>query len=136
MPRKAPFNDDKPTNIVITGGAQGIGLELAKLFIERSPRMGVHLFLVDIRADLLAELQLDENKNKVTAIVADLGNEEDLEKAWIQIISKCNGQVHILVNNAARVQGKRFSEMSIADFKQSISVNLVAYVHLTKLFLS
>ena len=33
------------------------------------------------------------------------------------------------------MQGKRFSEMTIEDFKESIQVNLLAYVHLAKLFL-
>ena len=44
-------------------------------------------------------------------------------------------QIDILVNNAARVLGKRFADMQISEFRESISINLLAYVHLAKLFL-
>ena len=52
-PRKDPFDASKPTNIVITGAAQGIGLELAKLFLSSNPQNSVNLFLVDKEKDLL-----------------------------------------------------------------------------------
>ena len=41
----------------------------------------------------------------------------------------------ILINNAARVQGKRLKDMNMDDFRKSIETNLLAYVHLSKLFL-
>ena len=52
-PRKDPFDAAKPTNVVITGAAQGIGLELAKLFLSSNPQNSVNLFLIDKEKDLL-----------------------------------------------------------------------------------
>ena len=53
---------------------------------------------------------------------------------WAQVISRYS-KVDILINNAAHVHGKKFKDMHISEFRKTISVNLLAYVHLAKLFL-
>ena len=70
----------------------------------------------------------------IKIIKYDLSKSEDIEVMWKQIITQCK-RVDILVNNAARVQGKRLKDMSMDDFRKSIETNLLAYVHLSKLFL-
>jgi len=56
---KKRFTSENPTNILITGGAQGLGKLLAEQFIRRSEIGSVNLIVVDIRADLKAQLVKD-----------------------------------------------------------------------------
>ena len=67
---------------------------------------------------------------------ADLSKEDEIDNLWRKIIDISPGhKVDILVNNAARVLGKKLKDMEVREFRESISVNLLAYVHLAKLFL-
>jgi short-subunit dehydrogenase len=47
-----------------------------------------------------------------------------------------HGPIHLLINNAARMLGKPFKELSVESFKMTMDINFMAYVQLTKLFLS
>ena len=102
----------------------------------RNERGSVKLYLIDIRADLIDKSSLEAlgGSDNCTIIKADLSKEEEVEAAWNQIISTCK-RVDILINNAARVQGKKLKDMDMHEFRKSISINLLAYVHLAKLFL-
>ena len=51
---KKRFTPEKCTNVMITGGAQGLGKLLAEQFIRRHLPGSVNLIVVDIRGDLEA----------------------------------------------------------------------------------
>ena len=51
---KKRFSLERPTNIMITGGAQGLGKLLVEQFIRRSQLGSVNMIVVDIRGDLEA----------------------------------------------------------------------------------
>lgn len=53
---KKHFMPERQTNIMITGGAQGLGKLLAEQFISRSQLGSVNLIIVDIRGDLEKKL--------------------------------------------------------------------------------
>ena len=89
--------------------------------------------LVDKRDDLSETKEVTRLEN-VTLIKADLSQEAEIERMWTQVIGRYS-RVDILINNAAQVHGKKFKEMEISEFRNTISVNLLAYVHLAKLFL-
>lgn len=56
---KKRFTPECCTNIMITGGAMGLGKLLAEQFVRRNPLNSVNLIIVDIRADLEAQLKKD-----------------------------------------------------------------------------
>ena len=60
--------------------------------------------------------------------------EESVETVW-DLITKKHGPVHILINNAARVIGKRVDELTIKEFKLTMDINLHSYVNLMMLFM-
>jgi 3-oxoacyl-[acyl-carrier protein] reductase len=79
---------------VVTGGAQGFGLDVAKRFLES----GAKVFIWDIDEKLLKSAA-DEVKNpNLFYSVVDISNYQDVEKNVTDITSKTN--IDILINNA------------------------------------
>lgn len=139
---KKHFTKERCTNIMITGGAMGLGKLLAEQFVRRHERGSVNLILVDIRDDLEPQLLKDIktvagdiNFKNVHFYKANLADREQLKATWEQIV-RDHGAVHILVSNHAIVQGKRVEDHSIESFNLTMDVNFSSYVHLTLLFLA
>ena len=86
--------DFKNRTAVVTGGAQGFGLDVAKRFLES----GAKVFIWDIDEKLLKSV-VDEVKNpNLFYSVVDISNYQDVEKNVADITSKTN--IDILINNA------------------------------------
>ena len=86
--------DFKNRTAVVTGGAQGFGLDVAKRFLES----GAKVFIWDIDEKLLKSA-FDEVKNpNLFYNVVDISNYQDVEKNVADITSKSN--IDILINNA------------------------------------
>ena len=86
--------DFKNRTAVVTGGAQGFGLDVAKRFLVS----GAKVFIWDIDEKLLKSA-VDEVKNpNLFYSVVDISNYQDVEKNVVDITSKSN--IDILINNA------------------------------------
>ena len=86
--------DFKNRTAIVTGGAQGFGLDIAKRFLES----GAKVFIWDIDEKLL-NLAVDELKNpNLSYNVIDISNYQDVEKNVAKITSNTN--IDILINNA------------------------------------
>jgi 3-oxoacyl-[acyl-carrier protein] reductase len=79
---------------IITGGAQGLGLGIAKRFIES----GAEVIIWDIDKRLIKEAKQELNSNKLTLQIVDVTNFEDIKTNIDAII--INKKVDIFVNNA------------------------------------
>ena len=78
--------DFKNRTAVVTGGAQGFGLDVAKRFLES----GAKVFIWDIDEKLLKSA-FDEVKNpNLFYNVVDISNYQDVEKNVADITSKSN----------------------------------------------
>lgn len=118
MPKKK-FTKEKPTNILITGGVQGLGKLLAEKFASSSETGSVNLIVCDIRDDLAKELIEDvktASGNKTFKGIhfykTNLASSDDVELLW-KNVTKDHGEIHVLINNAARCLGKRVDELTI-----------------------
>ena len=86
--------DFKNQTAVITGGAQGFGLDIAKRFLE----CGCKVFIWDIDEKLL-KIVIDEISNpNLSYHVIDVSNYIEVEKIVREIINK--NKIDILINNA------------------------------------
>ena len=86
--------DLKNRTAVVTGGAQGFGLDIAKRFLDS----GAKVFIWDIDEKLLKSA-VEELKNpNLFYNVVDVSNYKDVEKNVTEITLKSN--IDILINNA------------------------------------
>ena len=86
--------DFKRRTAVVTGGAQGFGLDIAKRFLES----GAKVFIWDIDEKLL-NLAVEELKNpNLLSRVVDISKYQDVEKNVAEITSNTN--IDLLINNA------------------------------------
>ena len=86
--------DLKNRTAVVTGGAQGFGLDIAKRFLDS----GAKVYIWDIDEKLLKTV-VDEIKNpNLEFNVVDVADYKNVEKNTSQIIEKTN--IDILINNA------------------------------------
>jgi meso-butanediol dehydrogenase / (S,S)-butanediol dehydrogenase / diacetyl reductase len=105
---------------VVTGGARGIGLAIARWFLDR--RWGVAL--IDIDAATLA--RTDEGLNepeRVLAVHADVSQPEQVSTA-IEAVDARFGRIDALVNNAGVAVFKPILETSYAEFRHVLGTNL------------
>jgi NAD(P)-dependent dehydrogenase (short-subunit alcohol dehydrogenase family) len=102
-------------NVIVTGGAQGIGKGICKFLIES----GYTVTAIDVDAEALNEL-LDEIKT-IEIVCGDVSDEKDIQR-----IVSCfeNSELHGIVNNAAIGMNKKVSDLSREEWDRVLAVNL------------
>lgn len=120
------------TYTLITGGSEGIGLELARQFAAN----GHHLIIVARDEALLqvAKNELVQSGVEVITISKDLFGTEAPFELYEQI-NKKNLTVDILVNNAGQGVYGLFENTDIRRELEIVQLNICSLVVLTKLFL-
>jgi len=138
---KKNFISSKPTNILITGGVQGIGKLLAAKFATMHPNGEVNLIVIDIAENLAADMKRDinskfkqPNMNRIHFYKANLADAASINLLWQQIV-RDHGPIHLLVNNAARALGRKVDELTLEQVKLTMDINFHSYVQLMMLFL-
>ena len=112
--------DLKNRTAVVTGGAQGFGLDIAKRFLDS----GAKVYIWDIDEKLLKTV-IDEIKNpNLKFNVVDVADYKNVEKNTSQIIEKTN--IDILINNAGLTgpTGPLW-EYDVDTWNKIVQVNLI-----------
>ena len=79
---------------VITGGAQGFGLDIAKRFLDS----GAKVIIWDIDPKLIDEASKEINNQNLSLSIVDISDYNAVETAVINILK--NSKIDILINNA------------------------------------
>ena len=119
----------KDKTIVITGGAQGLGLEMARMCAAE----GAKLALLDMNPEQLdaAKVELSA-QTQVAVYVANVADEAQVEATFAQIDADFNG-IDGLINNAGILRdglllkvkdGELVAKMPLQQFQSVIDVNL------------
>ena len=114
---------------VITGAAQGIGRCTAELFAEQ----GYRLALIDLRP-LAGIAQASRQRGaQVVEVTVDISHEDTLAN-FASRVRREWGRIDVLVNNAGISFISPAEQVSTADFRRVLEINLVAPFQLAKLF--
>ena len=108
---------------LITGGSYGIGFAIATAYAEA----GATIVFNDIKQELVDQgIKAYEEKGiKAHGYVCDVTNEEEVN-SMVATIEKEVGIIDILVNNAGIIKRIPMCEMTAAQFRQVIDVDLNA----------
>ena len=79
---------------VITGGAQGFGLDIAKRFLDS----GAKVIIWDIDPKLIDEASKEINNPNLSLSIVDISDYKAVEIAVINILK--NSKIDIIINNA------------------------------------
>jgi len=117
---------------VVTGGASGIGLGIAKALA----RAGARIALLDLeeRALAPAEASVRDVGGDVVGIPADVSSRYSLDAAAQRVIENY-GRVDVLCNNAGVVVLGPLAEASAEDWRWVMGVNLMGAVNGVAAFL-
>lgn len=111
---------------VITGGASGLGLAMARRFA----REGMRLVLADVQADALERTAADfaAAGTPVLAVRCDVSRADEVERLRDEAVARF-GAVHILCNNAGVAPGGLAWESTVADWQWCLGVNVYGVIH-------
>ncbi|HEX6823615.1 MAG TPA: SDR family oxidoreductase [Candidatus Sulfotelmatobacter sp.] len=114
---------------VITGAAQGIGRRTAELFAKQ----GYSLALVDLKPMDATAHAAQNSGTEVLQLAGDISNEQDVSQFAASVTDRW-GRADVLVNNAGISFISPAEQVSAADFRRVLEVNLVAPFLLAKAF--
>jgi NAD(P)-dependent dehydrogenase (short-subunit alcohol dehydrogenase family) len=103
---------------VITGGTEGIGLAIAKLFVKE----GAYVFITGRRQRELDEAVRTIGGN-VTAVQGDVAKMADLDRLY-ETIRRAKGRIDVVVANAGIAEFLPFDKVTEEHFDNLFNVNV------------
>lgn len=125
------MKDLRGKNVLITGGALGMGRSLARMLLGE----GCRVVIVDIREDDLEEARKElESCGDIVSYLCDISDRERVY-ALAEKVQDEFGDIDILVNNAGVVRSDPFLEKPDDAIERTVAVNLLAHFWTMKAFL-
>ena len=111
------FNDK---TAVITGGAQGFGLDIAKRFLKS----GAKVIIWDVDSKMLEKAIKDLDNPNLSSNIVDVSNHKEVERCTNKITE--NSNIDILINNAG-ITGPTAAlwEYDVEMWKKVVDINLM-----------
>ena len=116
----------KGKNAIVTGGAQGIGFQIALQYLKA----GAQVSIWDYSADALksAQAELSQYASQLHTAQVDVTKRESISA----VVASLPWSVDILVNNAGITRDKSFAKLAAEDWDAVISTNLTGLFNVTK----
>src|SRR5205807_253806 len=113
---------------VVTGGSRGIGLMIARGFVEAGARVYISSRKAEVCDEVAAELS---KSGECHSVPADLSTQEGLDHLANEVSSR-EPALHILVNNAGAAWGAPIPEYPASGFDKVLGLNVKGVFELTK----
>ena len=112
--------DFKNRTAVITGGAQGFGLDIAQRFLKS----GAKVIIWDIDPKLIEEAKKETNNSNLSSNIVDVSNYQEVESEVSKITQK--SKIDILINNAG-ITGPTMPlwEYDVEMWNKIVKINLL-----------
>jgi NAD(P)-dependent dehydrogenase (short-subunit alcohol dehydrogenase family) len=114
---------------LVTGGSRGIGLMIARGFVEAGATVFVSSRKADVCEQVAAELS---EVGSCVALPADLSTEDECRRLAGEVTARTGGTLDILVNNAGATWGAPLDDFDDAAWDRVIDLNVKGVFHLTK----
>ena len=116
----------------VTGGASGIGLAMARAFLQAD----MQVMIADVEQGALdrALQALSALGNRLRGVACDVADPDSVEQA-AQASFAAFGHVHVVCNNAGVAAGGGIDHISIDSWRWVVDVNLMGVVHGVRSFL-
>jgi NAD(P)-dependent dehydrogenase (short-subunit alcohol dehydrogenase family) len=116
---------------LVTGGSRGIGLMIARGYVEA----GARVYISSRKADVLDEVAAELSKvGECHPIAADLSSEAECRRL-AEAIAARESSLDILVNNAGATWGAPLEQFDEAAWERALALNVKGVFHLTKFLL-
>ena len=116
-------------NIVITGSTKGIGLGMAREFLQRGHDVMISSRGADAVSAAVSDLSGDYPGRTVLGQPCDVGDYEQVEVLWQAAVDGF-GQVDIWINNAGRDGQKMpFFALPKEDYLKTVQTNMIGLLH-------
>jgi NAD(P)-dependent dehydrogenase (short-subunit alcohol dehydrogenase family) len=113
---------------LVTGGSRGIGLMIARGYVEAGARVYISSRKAAVCDSVAAELS---KVGSCISLPADLGQEAETRRVADEIASR-ESALHILVNNAGANWGAPYAEYPDDAWDKVLALNLKGVFHLTR----
>jgi NAD(P)-dependent dehydrogenase (short-subunit alcohol dehydrogenase family) len=117
--------------VLVTGGASGIGLVIARAFVDAGSR--VHVCDSSQQAIVsLNEAEQNTEMNAITTTLADVSDRAAVDRVFDDVNAQLGG-LDVLINNAG-IAGPTggIDEMDTGDWEQTVDVNLNAQFYFAR----
>ncbi|WP_099203869.1 SDR family NAD(P)-dependent oxidoreductase [Scatolibacter rhodanostii] len=117
---------------VVTGAVGGMGQKIT----EELAKQGVNVALVDIQMDRTESYAKEISEKypvETIAVSCDTANEDNVKSAVQTVVDKFD-RVDILINTAAILRSSLFEDLSLADWKKTLDINLTGYFLMSQHF--
>lgn len=105
--------------VLVTGGARGIGLAIARRFVDQGDRVAV-------------TLRSGDAPEGTFGVHCDVTSTEDVDAAFGAVEEHFGGTVEVLVSNAGITNDGLLARMSTDDFTSVVDANLTGAYRVTK----
>lgn len=123
----------KNANVLITGGASGIGKLMGRMALEK----GAKCFIIwDININGIEATRQELSKyGKVEGYVVDVSKYEIVEEVYKKTIKEC-GDIDILINCAGVItSNKTFDQQTVDEMTRTMNINTLAPMFVTRVML-
>lgn len=126
------FKHVKPGSVIlITGGCQGLGKDLAIKYASQKCQVAIW----DISSTLFEAVknEIEQAGGSAFLYKCDISSDDDVDRAAKATLNHF-GAVDIVINNAAISNNRLFEEISMENFKKIYDVNVLGQVRVAKKF--
>ena len=114
-------------NIIVTGGAQGIGKIMTLELLKNDYAVTV----LEVDGEAVQELKEEYKSSDLLVLPTDVASEKQVEEAMKKAVAKF-GRIDGVINNAVVHIWKTIGELSVAEWNNALAVNLTGPFLCTK----